>query len=137
MLVSENRSIEEIQQSISSLLAEAERVARAETRMHANNFAQTPAAELPAQASEEEITEYLDGLDVLISEEVTMALRAEFLRFSSVFDTDKTRETIREAVQEITKPLIEAWIERHMPDIARSVVTEAIGKIADVGKKRL
>ena len=66
-----------------------------------------------------------------------MALRAEFLRFSSVFDTDKTRETIREAVQEITEPLIQDWIERHMPDIARSVVTEAIGKIADVGKKRL
>lgn len=135
--MSENRSAEEIQQSINGLLAEAERVARAETRMHADNFAQTPAAELPVQANEEDIKKYLDGLDVVVSEEVIMALRAEFLRFSSVFDTDKTRETIREAVQEITKPMIEDWIERHMPEIARSVVTEAISKIADVGKKRL
>ncbi len=132
----ENRSLEEIEQSIEALLGEAERVARAETRMHADNFGQTPAAEMSSQADETEIKHYLDGLDVLISEEATMALRAEFLRFSSVFDTDKTRETIQQAIQDVTKPLIEAWIEKHMPDIARSVVSEAIGKIAEVGKNR-
>ncbi len=135
--MSENRNIEEIAQSIDNLLAEAERVARAETRMHANNFAQTPAAEVSSQAIDSEMKEYLNGLDVMVSEEAILALRAEFLRFSSVFDTDKTRETIREAVQEITTPLIEAWIAQHMPDITRSVVTQAIGKIANVGKHKV
>ena len=65
---------------------------------------------------------------------VLIYFRAEFLRFSSVFDTNTTRETIHNAVVEVTKPLLEAWINRHMADIAKSVIKEAIGKIADVRK---
>ena len=61
-----------------------------------------------------------------------MALRAEFLRYSSVFDTDRSRETIRQAVAEITKPLIEEWINRNMASIAREVISEAIGKISRI-----
>ena len=51
-----------------------------------------------------------------------------------MFDTNATRETIHNAVVEVTKPLLETWINRHMADIAKSVVKEAIGKIADVRK---
>lgn len=82
--------------------------------------------------SDEDVAKHLEGLDLLITEEATLALRAEFLRFSSVFDTNATRETIHNAVTEVTKPLLEAWINRHMADIAKSVIKEAIGKIADV-----
>ena len=76
----------------------------------------------------------IEGLDLLITEEATLALRAEFLRFSSVFDTESTRETINKAVVEVTKPLLEACINRHMASIAKAVIKEAIGKIADVRK---
>jgi len=82
--------------------------------------------------SDRDMDQYLKGLDLLITEEATVALRAEFLRYSSVFDTDRSRETIRQAVAEITKPLIEEWINRYMADIAREVITEAIGKITEV-----
>ena len=82
--------------------------------------------------SESDMDQYLKGLDLLITEEATIALRAEFLRYSSVFDTDKSRETIRQAVAELTKPLIEEWINRNMATIAREVISEAIGQISRV-----
>ena len=82
--------------------------------------------------SARDMDQYLKGLDLLITEEATVALRAEFLRYSSVFDTDRSRETIRQAVAEITKPLIEEWINRNMATIAREVISEAIGQISRV-----
>ena len=82
--------------------------------------------------SDRDIDQYLKGLDLLITEEATVALRAEFLRYSSVFDTDRSRKTIRQAVAEITKPLIEEWINRNMASIAREVISEAIGKISRI-----
>ena len=82
--------------------------------------------------SDRDIDQYLKGLDLLITEEATVALRAEFLRYASVFDTDRSRETIRQAVAEITKPLIEEWINRNMASIAREVISEAIGKISRI-----
>lgn len=82
--------------------------------------------------SDRDMDQYLKGLDLLITEEATIALRAEFLRYSSVFDTDKSRETIRQAVAELTKPLIEEWINRNMATIAREVISEAIGQISRV-----
>lgn len=132
----EDRSKQDIKQSIQTLLEEAERIARVESRMQADNFGHTPAGAAAHNLPEEDIKHYLDGLDVMISEEATMALRAEFIRFSSIFDTDKSRNTIHEAVTDVTRPLIQAWIERHMPDIAREAVNKAIGKIARVGRPR-
>lgn len=82
--------------------------------------------------SDAQMALYMQGLDLAITEEATIALRAEFLRYSSVFDTSRSRDTIRRAVAEVTKPLIEEWINRNMADIAREVITEAIGKISHV-----
>lgn len=82
--------------------------------------------------SDAQMALYMQGLDLAITEEATIALRAEFLRYSSVFDTSRSRDTIRRAVGEVTKPLIEEWINRNMADIAREVITEAIGKISHV-----
>ncbi len=127
------RSQDDIKQSIHVLLEEAERIARTQSRMQADNFGRTPSG-APPDVPQEDIQKHLDGLDVLISEEATMALRAEFMRFSSIFDTDKSRDTIRAAVSDVTRPLIQAWIDKHMPDIARKAVNEAIGKIANVGQ---
>ncbi len=83
---------------------------------------------------DQDIDQYLTGLDLLITEEATVALRAEFLRYSSIFDTEKSRETIRQAVAEVTKPLIEEWINRNMATIAKEVIGEAIEKISRVNK---
>ncbi len=82
--------------------------------------------------SDSDLAHYMQGLDISITEEATIALRAEFLRYSSVFDTGRSRDTIRHAVAEVTRPLIEEWINRNMANIAREVITEAIGKISHV-----
>ena len=87
-----------------------------------------------AKISDDDMDQYLKGLDLLITEEATVALRAEFLRYSSVFDTDRSRETIRQAVAEITKPLIEEWINLNMAAIAKEVISEAIEQISQ-GRK--
>ena len=87
-----------------------------------------------AKISDDDMDQYLKGLDLLITEEATVALRAEFLRYSSVFDTDRSRETIRQAVAEITKPLIEEWININMAAIAKEVISEAIEQISQVRK---
>lgn len=82
--------------------------------------------------SERDMRHYMKGLDLAISEEATIALRAEFLRYSSVFDTKRSQDTIRLAVAQVIKPLVEEWINRNMADIAREVITEAIGRISEV-----
>ena len=87
-----------------------------------------------AKISDDDMDQYLKGLDLLITEEATVALRAEFLRYSSVFDTDRSRETIRQAVAEITKPLIGEWINLNMAAIAKEVISEAIEQISQVRK---
>ena len=87
-----------------------------------------------AKISDDDMDQYLKGLDLLITEEATVALRAEFLRYSSVFDTDRSRETIRQAVAEITKPLIEEWINLNMAAITKEVISEAIEQISQVRK---
>lgn len=89
--------------------------------------------------SDSDLQHYMQGLDVAITQEATVALRAEFLRYSSVFDTGRSRDTIRQAVADVTRPLIEDWINRNLATIAREVITDAIGKISEVrpsGTKR-
>lgn len=124
-----------IKSSINQLLHAAE-IAAEEARAASETSGEGADSPNPVadalKLSDEDVAKHLEGLDLLITEEATLALRAEFLRFSSVFDTNSTRETIHNAVTEVTKPLLEAWINRHMADIAKSVIKEAIGKIADV-----
>jgi cell pole-organizing protein PopZ len=82
--------------------------------------------------SNRDMRHYMKGLDLAISEEATIALRAEFLRYSSVFDTKRSQDTIKLAVAQVIQPLVEDWINRNMADIAREVITEAIGRISEV-----
>tara|TARA_B110000971_G_C20025172_1_gene508410 strand:- start:207 stop:617 length:411 start_codon:yes stop_codon:yes gene_type:complete len=89
-------------------------------------------AEQSSRMSDSDLQHYMQGLDVAITQEATVALRAEFLRYSSVFDTGRSRDTIRQAVADVTRPLIEEWINRNLASIAREVITDAIGKISEV-----
>ena len=85
-----------------------------------------------AAMTDQDIQHFMRGLDLAITEEATIVLRAEFLRYSSVFDTKRSQDTIKLAVARVVRPLIEDWINRYMADIAREVITEAIGKITEV-----
>jgi hypothetical protein len=49
-----------------------------------------------------------------------------------VFDTKRSQDTIKLAVAQVIRPMMEEWINRYMADIAREVITEAIGKITEV-----
>jgi cell pole-organizing protein PopZ len=118
------RTVEDYKNAIRVLLHDAEE--QVEEAVSARDV------ECDTNLSDRDMNQYLKGLDLLITEEATVALRAEFLRYSSVFDTDRSRETIRQAVAEITKPLIEEWINRNMATIAREVISEAIGQISRV-----
>ena len=84
------------------------------------------------EMSNRDMRHYMKGLDLAISEEATIALRAEFLRYSSVFDTKRSQDTIKLAVAQVIQPMVEEWINRNMADIAREVITEAIGRISEV-----
>ena len=97
-----NRTTEELHSSIRDLLAAAETAA---ANSNQESLEDLKNSDNPIKMTEDEVAKHLDGLDLLISEEATLALRAEFLRFSSVFDTNTTRETIHNAVVEVTKPL--------------------------------
>jgi hypothetical protein len=118
------RTEDDYKQAIKDLLQQAETSVEADL--------QARDGDQQAAMSDRDIQHFMRGLDLAISEEATIALRAEFLRYSSVFDTKRSQEAIKLAVAQVTRPLIEEWINRHMADIAREVVTEAIGKISEV-----
>jgi cell pole-organizing protein PopZ len=107
-----------------------ELLGQAETSLEADLEARD--GDQKAAMSEQDIQHFMRGLDLAITEEATIALRAEFLRYSSVFDTKRSQDTIKLAVAQVIRPMMEEWINRYMADIAREVITEAIGKITEV-----
>ena len=126
MSTTSERTAEEYKNAIRALLSDAEEeVGEAVSAREIDRETEPP---------DRDMDQYLKGLDLLITEEATVALRAEFLRYSSIFDTEKSRETIRQAVAEVTKPLIEEWINRNMATIAKEVIGEAIEQISRIRK---
>ena len=122
------RTPNDYRRAIKELVDDAERALQEELAKRDAGDDETGSSHMP----EEEVEHYMQGLNLAISEEAMLALRAEFLRFSTVFDTARSREAIKNSVAEVTKPLIEEWINRNMADITREVVSEAIGQIAQV-----
>jgi cell pole-organizing protein PopZ len=114
------RKPHELRRSIETLVAEAD------DSLHAQSV-----EEAGTRVSPDDLEKYARDLDLAISEEALVTLRAQFLRFSSVFDTAQSRDMVREAVADVVKPLLQTWIENNMPDIAREVITDAISQIAD------
>lgn len=118
----------EFRQSIELLLAEAEDSVGEAVRQSGRPDAPNMTAD--------ELDRYVQDLDLAISEEALITLRAQFLRFSSVFDTDQSRDVIRKSVTEVLRPLLEAWVNEHMPRIAREVITDTISQIAEFNVDR-
>ncbi len=123
MIATVEKTESEFRKSIELLLEEAEETVGEEIRNNAGGAVNG--------LSSDELDRYVKDLDLAISEEALITLRAQFLRFSSVFDTDHSRDLIRESVTDVLRPLLEAWINEHMPRIAREVITDTISQIAE------
>lgn len=121
-----NRLESEVRSSIENLVAEAEAALKDQQASADGNQNIAPSI---ARA---DLDQYVKDLDLAISEEALIVLRAQFLRFSSVFDTNQSRDVVREAISDVMRPLLQRWLNEQMPLIAREVITEAISQIAEM-----
>ena len=70
------------------------------------------------------------NLTGLISDDVALAVRAELMRFSDVFDTDDTKEIIYKSVTNATKEMVREWLDQNLASIAKEVINEALDKLS-------
>ena len=66
----------------------------------------------------------------LISDDVALAVRAELMRFSDVFDTDDTKEIIYKSVTNATREMVREWLDQNLASIAKEVINEALDKLS-------
>ena len=78
-------------------------------------------------SSEENLDLNLTGL---ISDDVALAVRAELMRFSDVFDTDDTKEIIYKSVTNATREMVREWLDQNLASIAKEVINEALDKLS-------
>ena len=75
-----------------------------------------------------------DNLDLdltgLISDDVALAVRAELMRFSDVFDTDDTKEIIYKSVTNATREMVREWLDQNLASIAKEVINEALDRLS-------
>ena len=64
----------------------------------------------------------------LISDDVALAVRAELMRFSDVFDTDDTKEMIYKSVTNATRDMVREGLDQNLALIAKEVINEALDK---------
>ena len=79
------------------------------------------------EASKSDIDINLSGL---ISDDVALAVRAELMRFSDVFDTDDTKEIIYKSVTNATREMVREWLDQNLASIAKEVINEALDKLS-------
>ncbi len=126
MSLASTRLETEVRSSIQNLVAEAEAALKDQQASADGDQNIAPSI---ARA---DLDQYVKDLDLAISEEALIVLRAQFLRFSSVFDTNQSRDVVREAISDVMRPLLQRWLNEQMPLIAREVITEAISQIAEM-----
>ena len=66
----------------------------------------------------------------LISDDVALAVRAELMRYSDVFDTDDTKEIIYKSVTTATREMVREWLDQNLATIAKEVINEALDKLS-------
>ena len=138
----DKRSPEDIRKSIKSLVEEAESVSvdneedvevenKPESKLDSvsldleNKYKKNL---VKKQTSSEDNLE-LD-LTGLISDDVALAVRAELMRFSDVFDTDDTKEIIYKSVTNATREMVREWLDQNLASIAKEVINEALDKLS-------
>ncbi len=138
----DKRSPEDIRKSIKSLVEEAESVSvdnedNIEVEKKSDLKLDSVSLDLENKykknlikkksSSEENIDLDLTGL---ISDDVALAVRAELMRFSDVFDTDDTKEIIYKSVTNATREMVREWLDQNLASIAKEVINEALDKLS-------
>ena len=138
----DKRSPEDIRKSIKSLVEEAESVSidNEESEMvekEADSKLDSVSLDLENKYKKNIIkkqTSSKDNLDLdltgLISDDVALAVRAELMRFSDVFDTDDTKEIIYKSVTNATREMVREWLDQNLASIAKEVINEALDKLS-------
>ena len=138
----DKRSPEDIRKSIKSLVEEAESVSvDNEENVEVKNKTESKLDKVSIDlenkykknliknniSSEENLDLDLTGL---ISDDVALAVRAELMRFSDVFDTDDTKEIIYKSVTNATREMVREWLDQNLASIAKEVINEALDKLS-------
>ena len=138
----DKRSPEDIRKSIKSLVEEAESVSidneeNIEIEKKPNSKLDSVSLDLENKYKKNLIknkTSSEDNLDLeltgLISDDVALAVRAELMRFSDVFDTDDTKEIIYKSVTNATREMVREWLDQNLASIAKEVINEALDKLS-------
>ena len=138
----DKRSPEDIRKSIKSLVEEAESVSidseeNIETEKKSESKLDSVSLDLENKYKKNLIkkkTSSEDKLDLdltgLISDDVALAVRAELMRFSDVFDTDDTKEIIYKSVTNATREMVREWLDQNLASIAKEVINEALDKLS-------
>ena len=138
----DKRSPEDIRKSIKSLVEEAESVSidndeNDEVQKEPESKLDSVSLDLENKykknlikkkaTSEENLDLDLTGL---ISDDVALAVRAELMRFSDVFDTDYTKEIIYKSVTNATREMVREWLDQNLASIAKEVINEALDRLS-------
>ena len=142
----DNRSPEDIRKSIKSLVEEAENVSiddesstiEIEEKLENVSKLDGISSKLEEKYKENLVKSKKNSakseidLDLagLISDDVALAVRAELMRFSDVFDTDDTKEIIYKSVTNATREMVREWLDQNLALIAKEVINEALDKLS-------
>lgn len=139
----DKRSPDDIRKSIKSLVEEAENVSldnSKEDNTSADNISLKSKLEAPPSKLEEKYKpdnknnskSQEKDLDLtgLISDDVALAVRAELMRYSDVFDTDDTKDIIYRSVTNATREMVREWLDQNLATIAKEVINEALDKLS-------
>ena len=139
----DKRSPEDIRKSIKSLVEEAENVTvdnNKSTNIEKKGDSKLDSVSLELENKykknliKKDAEPKEDNLDLdltgLISDDVALAVRAELMRFSDVFDTDDTKEIIYKSVTNATREMVREWLDQNLATIAKEVINEALDKLS-------
>ena len=139
----DKRSPEDIRKSIKSLVEEAENVSIDEKtdesqlseKANLKSKLEAPPSKLedkykPDSRLKSDTEEKDLDLTGLISDDVALAVRAELMRYSDVFDTDDTKDIIYKSVTNATREMVKEWLDQNLANIAKEVINEALDKLS-------
>lgn len=138
----DKRSPEDIRKSIKSLVEEAESVSidneeNVEIQKESESKLDSVSLDLENKYKKNIIKKKVSSednsdLDLtgLISDDVALAVRAELMRFSDVFDTDDTKEIIYKSVTNATREMVREWLDQNLASIAKEVINEALDRLS-------
>ncbi len=141
----DKRSPEDIRKSIKSLVEEAENVSIDNNNQTVSDIENDKDSKLDSvslelenkykknikkQTQDSDASNLDLDLSGLISDDVALAVRAELMRFSDVFDTDDTKEIIYKSVTNATREMVREWLDQNLASIAKEVINEALDKLS-------